>query len=460
MKGKLQLCLISFTGLPLVTMSLSSCSNSNGIVVANFESYMSTDLMNEITKQYDTQFLYYGTNEDIESKFQKNYDVAIPSTYEVITLLQKGLLGRIDWKLFGLKDTEGNDIKNGTDALCLFSDSAKAVIESVTKNYPDLFHPDDPNDPTNLLDYAIPYFLQTFDFAYKGTAISDIDNAAKWSDMLQFISKDYASLDDRFKPTNQSKIGCIDDSRTFFDLCKLIQDQQNNPTTPDTWDINPNEDEYTKIENYTHTYDVVTSNYAKNWFYFNTDSNQILQSLSDPKGNNSTFAYNGDILYASEGAGMYDPYDDTNMHVYKPAYSPLAMDMVVFNKKNDDADLSHKQKVYDVVKKFALEDADDQQGNIYDTDDDGNYIYGPMQNFDFIAYTDPLANINTYVLSSDGYFKDAGYTDSQIKLYQQIYNIDFTGVSDIISRIIENPLSDLAKSNMHWAYEPEKESIG
>ena len=66
----------------------SGCANSNWIVLANFESYMSTDIIQEYGKE--VSFLYFQTNEEVESKYRSYYDIAIPSTYEVITLIKKG----------------------------------------------------------------------------------------------------------------------------------------------------------------------------------------------------------------------------------------------------------------------------------------------------------------------------------------------------------------------------------
>ncbi len=447
--------LLSFGCFLPLSVLLTSCSYNNEIIIANFESYMDTDLMSTLSKKYRASFLYYGTNEDIESKFEKNYDVAIPTTYEVLTLMKKGWISKIDWSKFNLTDSDGNLITDGADALCLFTPTVQAIIEAVTNAYPELF-----DSGENLLDYAIPYFLQSFIFAYKGTEINEFNNISKWNELINLISPDNVNIDSRFKPTSRSKIGCIDDTRTFFDLCKLIQDQ-NEGLSEDEWDINPESEDYTSISDFTNTFNNLTNKFEKNWFYFNTDSNQILQSFSDPNGNNSTFAYNGDILYAATGAGLYDEYNSDTMHIFNPTYSPLALDMIVFNNKNDGNE-EKIDTIYQIVKDFALDGADTSVTEISKTDEDGNFIYGPMQNFDFIQYTDPLNVINDYVMNDENnYFSDLGYDESQIALYQKIYNIDITeqSVSNIM-HLIEKPITDLEKSNMHWAYEPAKEKIG
>ena len=85
-------CLIAST--PLVSLSCVGCSNYEGIVVANFESYMSSKLMDDVHDEYKCKFLYYDTNETIETKFEKNYDIAIPSSYESMILKKKGYLSK------------------------------------------------------------------------------------------------------------------------------------------------------------------------------------------------------------------------------------------------------------------------------------------------------------------------------------------------------------------------------
>ena len=81
-------------------------------------------------------------------------------------------------------------------------------------------------------------------------------------------------------------------------------------------------------------------------------------------------------------------------------------------------------------------------------DDDGNFIYDPMVNFDFVRYTSPFRSIDDYVKTD--YFSDIDDTlePDQIELYKNIYNISINSHVDIFS-LIEAPLSDLCKSNMH-----------
>jgi spermidine/putrescine transport system substrate-binding protein len=76
--------LILSTPICLV-LSLTTCVGGGMIVLANFESYMHSDLIDKFDEQVN--FLYYQTNEEIESKYKRYYDLVIPSTYEVITFI-------------------------------------------------------------------------------------------------------------------------------------------------------------------------------------------------------------------------------------------------------------------------------------------------------------------------------------------------------------------------------------
>ena len=71
-----------------------------------------------------------------------------------------------------------------------------------------------------------------------------------------------------------------------------------------------------------------------------------------------------------------------------------------------------------------------------------------MTNFDFVRYTSPFKSIDDYV--NGDYFIDTDdtLTEDQIELYKSIYNIEVNPKIDIIN-LIEAPISDLSKSNMH-----------
>jgi spermidine/putrescine-binding protein len=79
----------------ILPVALTSCSSS-GVVLANFESYMSPDLMDQLHQTQSIKFVNYSTNEDILAKFDNSYDIAVPSTYTVLELIRENLAGKID----------------------------------------------------------------------------------------------------------------------------------------------------------------------------------------------------------------------------------------------------------------------------------------------------------------------------------------------------------------------------
>ena len=83
--------LFTITPTILMPFGATSCSRtSNKVVVANWESYMSNSLINRIIHENNVQYLNFATNEEIETKFKNYYDIAVPSLYEMFTLIQKG----------------------------------------------------------------------------------------------------------------------------------------------------------------------------------------------------------------------------------------------------------------------------------------------------------------------------------------------------------------------------------
>lgn len=82
------LSLFCFVPMLLFTnLVFSSCArNDTSIRIGNFESYMAQELIDDIEKKYGAKFTYYPNNEAIEAKFEKYYDIAIPSSYEIINL--------------------------------------------------------------------------------------------------------------------------------------------------------------------------------------------------------------------------------------------------------------------------------------------------------------------------------------------------------------------------------------
>lgn len=495
MKKKLLKFFAFFAITPLVSISAISCTPKRGFYLANFENYISDELLNEFHNQYSNfNFRSYATNEDLERNFTRNYDVAIPSTYLVAKIANSGELELIDWSKFGLYQLDENGfrtdkpIKTAADALTLFTDKARKILTGIY--YLEDFSPSE----GGLLNYCVPYFLQDFIFGYKSEQKIDFgitnDSELSWNNIIGYAKNNVG-------PNKKiNRIAMIDDYRSIYSIPRLMQtsDLQHptvNPGVPsDEPEIpiqNNNKVTYS-IDTFEETYKYLSDGFARNSFLLNSDSNTILNNFVDNRGSDAAILYNGDALYSLQGGDNYssDNAFDTwiksmftnnqfNFHISRPNNTLMALDALVINKNSKNKDMA-----YDVIKKIALENADaslysDQtktsyqtDNPIFKTDDNGNYLYGPMINFSFIQYSSPLKNLYTYVVNSKtkfdsigGYFtNDYEYlkTDGILNEFQyknyidtlvDTFNIQKFGTSN---NTLEQNLSDINKSNMYYAY--------
>ena len=121
--------------ISLIPITATSCG-SERIVFANSESYMSDEVMQNLRiKHPNISFLPYETNEEIENKFAKYYDFAVPSTYELLNLKRNDQLAKIDWTKFNIKKEDGSIIRNGIDAISsnIFSETINTLITKLYK---------------------------------------------------------------------------------------------------------------------------------------------------------------------------------------------------------------------------------------------------------------------------------------------------------------------------------------
>jgi hypothetical protein len=121
-----------------------------------------------------------------------------------------------------------------------------------------------------------------------------------------------------------------------------------------------------------------------------------------------------------------------------------ALDMVVMNKKNqnNETKLDNMYRAVDTVVINGIGRSESELAGGECTD------YSAMENFDYISYTSPLESIDNFVKdpSSTGYFAqpqngyepNSPFCNELIRIYT---------VSD--DALIEMPISDLNKSNMH-----------
>lgn len=409
----------------------SGCGSSK-IVFANFESYMSADVMDNLSNHYDISFLPYETTEEIQNKFERYYDIAVPTTYGAIQLIKSKQLEKIDWTKFDLT-IDGNKITNGTQAAnsSLLTPAMKKLISEMDNKYhaTNLYPADE-----SILDYGIPYFLESFVFGYKGSAISELDNAQSWPDIFKLIDSKNP-IDKRFTPYKERKTAIVDDARSIFDICNIIKNGSANPSA-----------DMVSVDDFTNVYKPFFDTFAKGYTYFNTDSGQIISTFAKnwPEGASSAIAYNGDLLYAAEGGGLYDAANADDLHFCSTKDTLYAVDMVVINKKEKNNPAKEK-KIYEVVKDVCLSGTNDGE-DISEVDDNDNYIYDSMNNFSFVEYTPILNKVYDYAMNGD-YFEG---TDEQIALYKKILKIEPTDIN--IDYFEEQITNEIAKSNMHWAY--------
>lgn len=508
-----------FVGAPvfLLTGSLAvSCSSNNSqFYLANFQSYMADNLLDILKQEHNNfNFRSFATNEDLERKFSTSYDVAIASTYLVAKLANSGELEPLDWSKFGLYqlDQNGNrtdkPITNAKEALTLFDSKTQNILTNIyyLKDFP---NPED----GGLLNYCVPYFLQSFVFTYKSwNDYFPSNEMYRWDQVIDFASQRTG------KNKEFNKIAMIDDYRSIYSIPRLIQTKDNptvNPGNPVSTNpqkpIKPEQDATYSIDEFENTYSLLKSNFKPNSFLLNSDSNIILNDFTDDRGSDAGIMYNGDALYAYQGGDNFSTdeafgtwiqnhfqEDNFRFKTVDLSETLIALDAAVINKNSRNID-----EAYEVIKKIALEGADlslyqettanDETANInedtatedntkeyaddtiFSVDENDNYIYGPMINFDYVQYTSPLRNLNTYVTNSlnmfdsiGGYFKDSYQylvddgilTTSQFKTYitalVEIFDIKRNGTSN---NTLEQNLSDINKSNMYYAFQKIKPGI-
>ncbi|EDU19303.1 hypothetical protein WFS22_00985 [Ureaplasma parvum] len=235
--------------IPIIT----ACSQKSKLVVGNFDSYMDPDVANEQAKRFrknNLSYSFYDNNEILSSLIKaKISDVQVASAYEVAKLAKNGLIKKINWAKFNLKDENNQTITSIEGLKKIFTKQVWAISNAYSSYLGDL-DKDGKND--QLLEYMIPYFYQDLIFAYRGKKIPNLDDNKKdvyWSDVFKeltrndgtpnrFLYEQKANLgfgvDKRTPITiakNKTKIIAIDDARTIYDIAKIMQlegDNKNN----------------------------------------------------------------------------------------------------------------------------------------------------------------------------------------------------------------------------------------
>lgn len=455
-KGFFRKTLMSLTTIgalsPMVFMT--SCGDVQAIQLANFESYMDEELMNDLQSKYNIHFPYYTVAEMIESKFQRYYDIAIPSGYEMLSLLRRGWLEEINWSDFDI------GISSAEEAKQLF---VPEIIDHINNQFTEyVFNTEAgsdlkqyflPEGSVNVLKYGVPYFAQSFVFGYKGSPLTfykygttEATSKPNWADIYYTISPSNPNCDERFAPSAGKRLGMVNDAKSAYDIARIAETRNEQPTN-----AIPEDDSKSRM---LETFKTMTDPFkgSKSRFTLNSDSAVISKGLADPKGYAGAFTWSGDSIYAAKGAGEY-PADPTNFHIQNVYGGSLdEVEFMVINKKNSKPEFEQKHKdIYQVVKQICLDGAQQSETEIVAFDDEHDrYKYWTMQNFDTINYTPMLANIYKAVSNKNSQYWQ-GESEEAINLYIQILSQPQRKDDDLV-HLYGRTLTKLQNSNTHWAW--------
>ncbi|UTS70581.1 type 2 periplasmic-binding domain-containing protein [Mycoplasma bradburyae] len=508
-----------FSALTLSAFLVTSCgeggANSNLLnkqfVYGNFESYMSPNLQKQLLSEYNNlQFNSVPSNENLITNFKnKTFTIGTASTYAVIDLIRQGSLIKLDWTKFNLSYLNDEDqlvkINNANDALDLFTDQVKEILTSYSIK----------GEKINLLDYSVPYFFQSFVFAYRGPKIASlVDHESSWYDIISTITNEKHRA--RF---NNNKLGIVEDERSLYSVANLIKTAQDNQEIT----VNPKSNQLSQAEFY-NVYKAIAdaglnyhnlSDLNKSTTLLNSDSSVIYNNLASRRVN-AAIMFNGDAIYSAQGGEYHsdknDPKKPTSedFHIITPKYTPLALDLIVINKSNIDQYPSFLDQSYKIIRKVALEgldqDLDNFQAELKDEADSDNqeamndnstmmteanestesmnnnnmggtesstnpmesegsenkeeesdesddvvYKYGPLENFNYVQYTSPLKKISD---PEKGLVAKEGWldVDGQDELSENINSAYFIENVADVNRFIESPINDIQKASLINAY--------
>lgn len=475
-------------GIVVLPFSLS-VANSNQFVFGNFQSYMSQNVMNRLEKQYNINWQYYGTNAEIPTYIKnKTLNIAVATNNMIAQLAINKEIQPIDWSKFNLYYQDPSDpqkeikVEHYWDMQHVVTPAVWNLCQAIATKagFPSVTDANGQQHLGNLLEYCIPYFMQTFVFAYRGPVIEELNKPdVSFKDIFGYITNT-SIKDNRFLGGN-SKVMMIKDARTVYDVSRLINYAEN--PTPANQDINPSSEylmNYDRSKNDNtlapsinqigQTYDHLATYYRNidpNTITFNSDSGIVLNKLAS-RQIEGAFLYNGDAVYAAAGGDVADggtnlpvfpdkplspddPESANEMHVVVPKDNLVAMDGVVFNKTLTGSKLD---EAYNIVREVCLSGLNPNE-DIGAEDADGNYKYLSMQNFDFVNYTPCYQKLYTYAL--DDYFGPvSGDTPEEIEENNlHHFQAQLLGINkDLVSgNSVEMPLNELTESNMNLAFE-------
>lgn len=448
--------LIVAAGIIVVPFAMFSTSK-DGLVLGNFQSYMSPDVQNYLSSKYDINYQYYGTNAEIPTFIKnKTLDLAIATNNTIAQLAIENQIQPVPWNKFNLEYIDENNqtkkVQSFNDVKYIVTDFTWSLCEYIGQSI----------GLQNLLEYCVPYFMQKFLFAYRGSAISQLNDNPNitYNDIFQYISNS-----SRFTSSNSS-VMMIEDARSVYDVASLIQ------PSPINDGINPKDGILTKtnitsqsapkIQDLNSVYNSIYKFYEnkenKNVITFNSDSSILLNKLALNQINGA-FLYTGDVIYSAlngdnPSSSLQKPnFDEANRDFYavSPKNNFFAMDGIIFNKTLSGSKLdSACNVVNDLI--FSGMSINEQIGDV-DTED--NFKYLSMQNFDYLLYTPCYKKLYDYAIQD--YFKDISEGNQVLENF--LVDVLKINNDEIHENNIEKPLNNLSESNLNVAFESFRTKI-
>ncbi len=394
--------------IPTTLLVVSLTTNKRDFVLANFQSYMSEDVQEELNHRYGLDYDYFETAEGAKKFLTSNTaDIVCTTPYEAQKWSNEGLIEKIDLSKLGVTNTT-------------YIDGVKGILDYFKIG----------ND--TLFNYGIPYFAQDLVFCYRGDEIKELSGNVTWSDVLKVIS-----TNDRFKPkNNKPNIMMIDDKRTIYSIPRSIETNKQS--------INPS---YKSSEQMlSNTYSIM-ANYllkvGKNSIKLNSDSNAVLNSIAE-NSVNGAIMFSGDAIYASYGGDTISSSSNeekqqeiiNDTHIVKPTDTLMTVDLFVINKKSPS---NIKEKIYDVLSQLCIKfDANNNPES-----------YLTYRNFDFVNYTPTIKSLYDYLLGPGDYFSNNPIAKNTMKFD-----------SKVVPSRLEESIDQLTKSNMDFAWLNFKSKFG
>ena len=443
--------LILGIGIIIVPFCIFSISNNpNEFVFGNFQSYMSDQVKNELSKKYKINWQYYGSNSEIPTYIQnKTLDIAIATNNMIANLIVNNDIQPIPWSKFNLM----NNNKLVTSYLDL-----QGIVTPATWTICKLIGQSIGID--NLLEYCVPYFMQDFVFAYRGNKLN-LSNEANFYDIFKYL------INDANFNTKNSSIMMIDDARTVFDVCKLIENVNTPNINPQVGllTLNNSSNSYLGIGKINDVYKNLNNffiNKNPNIITFNSDSSTLLNklALNETKG---CFMYNGDAIYSALGGDNSSNYSDqlpkfgVNQNFWSiiPKNNFYAMDGIVLSKNIDNQKMDTAIKL---ISDLCFSGINSNEP-IYqlDASNSNKYKFLSMSNFAYVNYTPCYSKIYNYVTDPKGYFYNE--TDGDIDIANFLINLISIDHKKINLNNVELPINETTKSNMDISYVEFKNSI-